>query len=567
MKNYLYFAAAAGIALASCSDDEFVGNKAAADGEMAIAFGSATPAVTRADKTGKEAAEVLENNFTVYGTKTTGTDAPVVVFPKYSVDYAEGTKNTTESNSSDWEYVKGAQTIKYWDYGTDKYEFQAWRDNSAKATVAVDNDGLTVSLSTLEDAAKFYYADKVIVNHSTNSDKTVTNQYGGIVTLRFKSLGTKVRLGFYENIPGYQVTSMTFYYANGANNSTTNAILDGSFNQITGGSTSFKVTYAADGTATADIAATGTEASYKDFGALEISDDAPMGESSTAPSWAGGGYNTVLPKVTNIEPMKLLVDYVLTSLDADEDGNYETITVHKAKATVPAEYMVWKSNYAYTYLFKISNNTNGTTGDPDDPDPDPEGLYPITFDAVVAETEDGVQGTTTIVTSPSITTYQNGSVVEAGIKYQADSTIYVSVSDPVSGADLNPAASASKTDIFSVAAGVTEQELVDGIKAVGAPVTASNVAAGTYGTVEFKANQAVSFVPAAGTYAVRVFVAAAVPAVVNNAPKAGVDYVYYTFEGRKYYGLYNASLKSDDDKFYTSFAVPAKYAYKVIVVE
>ena len=63
-------------------------------------------------------------------------------------------------------------------------------------------------------------------------------------------------------------------------------------------------------------------------------------------------------------------------------------------------------NYAYTYIFKISDNTNGWTGTASEP----SGLFPITFDAVVAEATDAnaEQTTVTTVATPAITTYQQG---------------------------------------------------------------------------------------------------------------------------------------------------------------
>ena len=64
---------------------------------------------------------------------------------------------------------------------------------------------------------------------------------------------------------------------------------------------------------------------------------------------------------------------------------------------IPAVYTRWKPGYAYTYLFKITDQTNGHTGvyDPTKPDDDPvnsdpAGLYPISFDAVVVDTENVV---------------------------------------------------------------------------------------------------------------------------------------------------------------------------------
>ena len=61
---------------------------------------------------------------------------------------------------------------------------------------------------------------------------------------------------------------------------------------------------------------------------------------------------------------------------------HEIIKVYGATAQIPAESAAWKPGYAYTYIFKITKDTNGST------DPEhiyPEGLFPITFDAVVVD--------------------------------------------------------------------------------------------------------------------------------------------------------------------------------------
>ena len=105
------------------------------------------------------------------------------------------------------------------------------------------------------------------------------------------------------------------------------------------------------------------------------------------------------------------------------DGSGETIKVYGAKAIVPAKFAEWKSNYAYTYVFKISDKTNGKT----DLTKGPEGLYPITFDAVVANSEIGNQTTITTVATPSITTYQKGHDITKNEYSAATGNIYVMV--------------------------------------------------------------------------------------------------------------------------------------------
>ena len=74
MKKYLFIAATAIVALASCSDESFVGNNSPNDlngqeGTQAIVFNSGTNAITRGDIYGSAAANLLGNNFYVTGTK------------------------------------------------------------------------------------------------------------------------------------------------------------------------------------------------------------------------------------------------------------------------------------------------------------------------------------------------------------------------------------------------------------------------------------------------------------------------------------------------------------------
>ena len=135
---------------------------------------------------------------------------------------------------------------------------------------------------------------------------------------------------------------------------------------------------------------------------------------------ANNGYFIVMPTLASeASPILIKCDYTLKSTD----GSNEEIHVKGATAAIPAAYSKWDINTRYTYLFKISENTNGTTGGSDDP----AGLYPITFDAAVAEMTDKTEGTTTTFTAPSITTYQEGSVVDNTIKYVANKNIDVTI--------------------------------------------------------------------------------------------------------------------------------------------
>lgn len=151
-------------------------------------------------------------------------------------------------------------------------------------------------------------------------------------------------------------------------------------------------------------------------------------KTSKDPSFAGtnGGetlnyYHTVIPNEEGTT-LTLCVDYTLVA----DDGSNEEIHVYGAKAIIPAIYAQWKSNYAYTYIFKISDNTNGWTST----DKEQAGLFPITFNAVVVDAEKNEQSTITTVATPSITTYQKGHLYSDADEYSAaKGNIYVRVMD------------------------------------------------------------------------------------------------------------------------------------------
>ena len=137
MKKYYSFIALAALALASCTSDEFVGGNEKVTTESkgsAIGFDFGVPNLTRGSLSGADAAEALNYQFVVYGTKHTEEEVEAatndeVVFKNYKVEWTDNTAGTTESNTHNWEYVgltpyaegvspvvTSTQTIKYWDY-------------------------------------------------------------------------------------------------------------------------------------------------------------------------------------------------------------------------------------------------------------------------------------------------------------------------------------------------------------------------------------------------------------------------------------------------------------------
>ena len=495
MKKYLFFAAAL-VALASCSDDQFVGDNSPTMGvennEGAIVFGSGAKAITRADHVGADAASLLNNQFVVggfKGTYTSGQDLQNVtiatgkVFDNYLVQWGANTAGTTTDNTSDWKYVGitaaepsgiagNTQSIKYWDYTATQYDFIAYSTGNATiVTTGTASDAITgnkvlvtaITPTTAKtsayqlsgkaaDLAKCYIADMVTVY----KDGTDGMHYQDEVQLTFRALASKVRMAIYETVPGYSVKDVKFY----TNSSTTIAAGPGEnydATLFTTGTTDKDNFYTA-GTYTVKFPTIGKsnvtpsknsdynkahasfavvdggKATTQAFGTLqkvgqeykEAEGTYYIGRNATNASFAGTTspyYQIVMPNEEGAV-LELRVDYTLLSID----GSGEEIHIHGATAYVPAIYAQWKSNYAYTYIFKISDNTNGWTSTVTD---DPAGLYPITFDAIVMETQDYTQSTITNVATPSITTYQKGHVYNDGTpndEYDKDKgKIYVQV--------------------------------------------------------------------------------------------------------------------------------------------
>lgn len=448
MKKYFYFTAAL-LSLVSCTNDEYFGNSSV-DSTGILTFNLETPNMTRAG--GKDAATALNNQFIVWGEKNEGTDgnAPTtgnLVLENYTVNWIDNSANTTESNSVGWEYVaqtaydaakvspsiqsntslSTSQTIKYWDFGASKYTFTAISAkpsdiadgkvviakvtdaSSSTATNKQYEKGYTVTVKSGASVGDIYFADRKEVTPSSSAT---------CVQMTFRNFMSKIRFGIYETIPGYKVKVKKVYYNSDAAH-TDNFGVDGAF--LTAGATDmqFNVTYHESGTQQNQVkvalASGSNTSSYLEVASSKILAAANLGTASNSATLED--YITTLPYSSNTTNMKLKVDYTLTSEDTGE-----TIEVTGATAEVPSIYCQWQSNFAYTYLFKISDNTNGQTGTV-------AGLYPMTFDAVVeTDATTGVQETITSVSDPSITTYQSGVVVTANNEYTAG-TIYFTNKD------------------------------------------------------------------------------------------------------------------------------------------
>lgn len=487
MNKYFLYAASV-LALASCSSDDFLGENSG-NGQNAansvINFGGETGKITRAEdiKEGA-AAELLGKNFVLVGFKGSKTAAAntTYAFDHYNVNYVNGTANTTESNTANWEYVnqimdvKGAngplahkarqQTIKYWDHSCASYDFIAFSMGkgykTGEATVPDYATPTAVDATALGTAAYTLAGNANTLSECYISDmKTVTkDKYSNTaVAMSFRHLTSKVRIALYETVPGYVISDVKFYNAATGGTDSDQGTLFGTFNNkgtltvyfpTTGTENASKpdynkahVSFASDETAEGLVSSkVFGKVNYNNQEENQITANAGyLSQTSTEPSYCGATakeYQTVLPAEGKSMPANLRIDYKLTATD----GTGEVINVKGATATVPAKYTEWKPGYAYTYIFKISQNTNGTTGDDGK-----KGLTAISFDAVVLEDEkNGLQETITTVSDPSITTYgfKDGTVTTNGGEYQNGTDIYATVHVPATETEAAKTAAPQK---------------------------------------------------------------------------------------------------------------------------
>lgn len=530
MKKYLFIAASA-LALASCSSEDFVGTEGGNvenGANKAIDFAGETGKTTRAangNKGGADAAKLLGEKFYVLGTKGTMPDySPTKdkVFDNYQVAWGANTAGTSSDNTNDWKYAgldfvglntshTGNQTIKYWDYSVPQYDFIAYSigdnklitDNTATlqknevlgttiVTPNAENNSKYTSYSlkatTIDDLKECYYTDVTTVS-KTN--------YGKPVQFTFKNLTARVRVAFYETVPGYSVKELQFYSDEATQKS--NLTSAESATLYTTGTDNYvakngeiTVTYPVVGATAKNANTTGYNKAFVSVNSEDNDKDTKLAlgsvnytaeklatsakEASMAGKKDDSYYTAVLPTATNGKPLTLRMNYTLVS----DDGSNETIKVYGAKAVIPASYTQWQPNYAYTYIFKISDNTNGATSTDTNT---PEGLFPITFDAVVADIDnvDFNQETITTVSTPSVTSYafdtDNKVVIKAyetGNEYPAttNTDIYFSVAeDGAAKKDLDQNGQLYSIDEDHKTA--TEAEVIDALQVVGSSNTTS----------------------------------------------------------------------------------------------
>lgn len=290
------------------------------------------------------------------------------------------------------------QYLRYWDKSADYtmfYAYTPYQNAAFTGLAAVSYDNSTKTMTIPGGAIHDGYNNPTDNEFMFASAKVEKANYGQDVPLKFKHLVAKCNIKFWEDIDGYSVRILNLsndfggVYAVPAKKSTTDQYSLGSYYKTSGASIVFDA--AGNGTvsqtnAVAHDMTQTTEALQ--FAAPEAN---AIGTTNATASASPTTYYAI-PKDATTGGFTFHVSYELTSTTG------ERITVNNATVWVPDTKCNWEANKHYTYVFKITKNTNGTTDNPGTINPlDPEvsgeaALLPIIFDNCTIEDWDLVDG-------------------------------------------------------------------------------------------------------------------------------------------------------------------------------
>ena len=515
MKKVLILACAA---LTACTNDIDLGPNKEQVETLSNAIGFQ---MAKKNMTTTKAAQTLQSqghyNFGVWGYKNT--DPTHEIMGNYLVGYYDATKGydtqrgTTfgdGSNSVDgksyWmyegmgstEYIgnyAGAaitdayksniekQYLRYWDLSSARTTFYAYapyvNKNATSTEVTFDNGTKTMSFPEGSIVmGKDQPADQEFMYAVTKVEK---NNYKEDVKLVFHRMGARIQIKFWEDIPGYTVTMKKLDANQDAG--TTPALTEGIYAKPaivpTSGNTYDPGEYLTK--TGADIVfnndettATAPTPTVTFKGVTNISSDCltfdipteQLGENRGEAKPSKTKYY-MIPRGANFDPaidadddLKKTGFIFHVSYELKNNQTDETIIVTDAKVFVPADQCNWESNKSYTYVFKITKNSNGTT---DKKDPDPEGdltvdtdnaLYPIVFDGCTVVDYDEVEmpdaSGSFEITDGTFNYYLNlnKTTVSTSATADADRTITVSNAHKVNSSSASTAAADGDIKVY-----------------------------------------------------------------------------------------------------------------------
>lgn len=290
------------------------------------------------------------------------------------------------------------QYLRYWDLSapyTMFYAYTPYQNASFTGLAAVSYNNGTKTMTIPGGAIHDGYNNPTDNEFMFASAKVEKANYGQDVPLKFKHLVAKCNIKFWEDIDGYSVRILNLsnsyggVYAVPAIKSSTDQYTLGTYYKTAGAS----IVFDEDGNGTVSQTNAVAHDLTQTTEALQFA--APVENAiGTTNANASASPTTyyAIPKDASTGGFTFHVSYELTSTTG------ERITVHNATVHVPADMCAWQSNKHYTYVFKITKNTNGSTDEEPTINPlDPEvsgdaALLPIIFDNCTIEDWDQVDG-------------------------------------------------------------------------------------------------------------------------------------------------------------------------------
>ena len=309
-----------------------------------------------------------------------------------SADYTyEGTDDYYKASEKFYMSNVANQYLKYWDKSSQSVEFYAYApyiNGDATATIDYSSKTITIPDEGIEDG----YDDKSKHEYMFAYNIVNNGQYGSQVQLNFKRVSACLNIKFYEDVKGYNVDILDLKEDGNSGVAAAPAKAVESGNTIT---YQYGTLYHKGG---AEINFSDTNPSLtvtgnpsKTFNKADedhIKFAIPTGtlpEEKTDAKASATDYYVIPANDDNTKTgLTFHVTYKLTSEDTDE-----TIIVRNATVHVKYDYCQWQPNYVYTYIFRITKSSTGSTGSPDidpsDPSVGKPALYPIIFDDCTVE--------------------------------------------------------------------------------------------------------------------------------------------------------------------------------------
>ena len=294
------------------------------------------------------------------------------------------------------------QYLRYFDESSDNTKFYAYAPYINSAT-PVEFNNTTKVMTFPACSVKEGYNDESLYEYLYAAKEVAKANYRSDVQLNFKHLNSRIRIVFYEDIAGYDVKMIAldpnagviavpahydsgaevYTYADNVLAKTASATIN--FSNIANPSLGTpEATEKYTGTALAAIDGTikkhalvftqPTADKLLENRNLAVNDHNPN-EYYSADTYYG------IPHDASCG-LTFRVSFELTS----ETG--EKITVRNAGVFVSPAHCAWVAGKNYTYVFKITKNTNGTTAPTTptvDPNPGDKALYPIVFDGITVD--------------------------------------------------------------------------------------------------------------------------------------------------------------------------------------